>query len=148
MKHGLKNKGTLLDSLHVGVVVLDTNDNIVIFNRMAGELLQLDPESRIGTSVLLCHSEKAEAGVLKMLAQMRNGELKEYEGWVNFAGKIVYEYLYPLWDEKGKYVGAVAEIHDGTERAEYLKSKGEWKDLDMVGVGESSPRSPHPEMKG
>ncbi|MFW9799954.1 MAG: PAS domain-containing protein [Candidatus Thorarchaeota archaeon] len=147
MKLEEKIGGTLLDSLHVGVVVLDARDNIVIFNRMAGELLQLDPESRIGTSVLLCHSEKAEAGVLKMLGQMRSGELREYEGWVDFAGRIVYEYLYPLWDENGGYAGAVAEIHDGTERAEYLKSRGEWKDLDSVGIGERAPRSPHPEVK-
>ncbi|MFQ5831570.1 MAG: hypothetical protein ACE5H4_02615 [Candidatus Thorarchaeota archaeon] len=76
---------------------------------------------------------------------MRIGELKEYEGRVNFAGRVLYEYVYPLWSEDGENMGAIAALHDEGERAEYLKSKGEWKAPEMYGLGESSPRSPRPD---
>ena len=80
-----------------------------------------------------------------MIGQMKSGELKEYEGWVNFAGRILYEYIYPLWDDKGNYNGAVAELHDAAEKAEYLKSQSDWKAPDMHGLGESAPRRPREE---
>jgi len=134
--------GTLLDSVHVGIVVIDSDNCIIFFNRMAGEMLGQDAEGRIGTSILLCHPERAEPGVLKMIEQMKNGELKDYEGWVNFAGRMLYEYIYPLWDDDGNYSGAVAELHDAVEKAEYLKSQGDWMAPEMHGLGESAPRSP------
>ncbi|MHA2042414.1 MAG: PAS domain-containing protein, partial [Candidatus Thorarchaeota archaeon] len=55
----------LLDRLHAGVVVIDKDNKIVLFNELAGEMLNQDPKSRIGTSILLCHPERAEPGVLK-----------------------------------------------------------------------------------
>lgn len=145
MKLSGKNLGALLEIVHVGVVVIDSDNRIVVFNRMAGEMLGQDAESRIGTSILLCHPERAEPGVLMMIGQMKSGELQEYEGWVNFAGRILYEYIYPLWDDDGNYSGAVAELHEATEKAEYLKSQGDWKAPEMHGLGESAPRSTHPE---
>lgn len=141
----MTNLSKLLDSIHAGVVVIDSDNDIVFFNKLAGEMLGQDSDGRVGTSILLCHPERAEPGVLKMIGQMKSGELKEYEGWVNFAGRILYEYIYPLRDDDGNYSGAVAELHDATEKAEYLKSQGDWKAPEMHGLGESAPRSPGPE---
>jgi PAS domain S-box-containing protein len=124
------------------VVVIDKDNRIVLFNKLAGEMLNQDSESRIGTSILRCHPERAEQGVLKMIDQMKTGELKEYEGWVNFAGRVLYEYIYPLHDESGNYIGAVGEMHDASEKAEFLRAKGEFEKPEMHGLGESSPRSP------
>lgn len=135
----------LLDRMHAGVVVIDKNNKIVVFNELAGEMLNQNPSSRIGTSILRCHPERAEPGVLKMVDQMKSGELKEYEGWVNFAGRILYEYIYPLHDEKGNYIGAVGEMHDAQEKADYLKVRGKFEMPEMHGLGESSPRSPSAE---
>ncbi|MFQ5831569.1 MAG: hypothetical protein ACE5H4_02610 [Candidatus Thorarchaeota archaeon] len=42
MKLNAKNPETLLDSINVGVVMIDPDDRIVVFNRMAGETLQQD----------------------------------------------------------------------------------------------------------
>jgi PAS domain S-box-containing protein len=133
----------LLNRMHAGVVVIDKDDKIIVFNKLAGEMLNQDPKGRIGTSILLCHPERAEPGVLKMINQMKSGELKEYEGWVNFGGRVLYEYIYPLHDKNGNYIGAVGEMHDGTEKAAYLMAKGEFEMPEMHGLGESSPRSPN-----
>ena len=135
---------TAMDALNVAVVVIDDKERIVMFNRTAGELFGQDAQSRIDSSILRCHPERAEPGVLKMIGQMKSGELKKYQGWVNFRGKILYEFIYPLLDQNGKYMGAVAELHPAVEKAEYLKSQGEWKEPELHGEGASSPRSPHP----
>ncbi len=147
MNPPLKMLSKVLDSLHVGVVLIDKDQKILAFNRMASEMLGQDPAARIGTSLLLCHPERAEPGVMKMLGQMKSGELKQYQGWVNFMGRIMCEYICPVFDESGKYAGAVAEFHDGKEKAELLKMKGEFKEPQMHGLGDSSPRSPHTPAK-
>jgi PAS domain S-box-containing protein len=134
----------LIENLNIGIVVLNKENQIILFNRKAGEYFQQDCESRIGSSILRCHPERAEPGVLKMINQFKNGELSKYEGWVNFIGRYMYEYLYPIRSETGEYLATVSEIHDGTEKAEYLKSQGEWKPPEMHGTGASSPRLPFP----
>jgi PAS domain S-box-containing protein len=134
----------VVENLNVGIVVLNKENQIVLFNKRAGEFLQQDHEERIGSSILRCHPERAEPGVLRMIDQLKSGELEKYEGWVNFIGRYVYEYIYPLRNEAGEFLGTVSEIHDGKERVEYLKSKGEWKSPEMHGTGASSPRTPFP----
>ena len=134
----------LVDDLNVGICVLDKNNNIVVFNRKAGEQLQQDNESRIGSSILRCHPERAELGVMKMINDLKSGELEKYEGWVHFIGRYFYEYIYPLRDESGNHVATVMELHDAAERAEYLKMTEDWKPPPEHGRGESSPRIPFP----
>jgi PAS domain S-box-containing protein len=142
MDFALELMQQLIENLNVGIVVLNKDNQILIFNKKAGEFLQQDAKSRVGSSILRCHPERAEPGLLKMINQLKSGELSKYEGWVNFIGRYVYEYIYPIRNEAGEYVYTVSEIHDGAERAEYLKSQGEWKPPEMHGTGASSPRSP------
>lgn len=131
------------ENLNIGIVIVDNDDNIILFNKLAGEMLQQNPDSRIGTSILRCHGEVSEKPVLKMFEELRNRVMEHYEGWVNFKGRMLYEYIYPLWDENGVCLGIVEELHDAFEKSEYLKMKGEWKELHISGLGEKSPRSPH-----
>jgi len=131
------------ENLNVGIVIVDNDDNIILFNKLAGEMLQQDPDSRIGTSILRCHGEVSEKHVLKMFEDLKNRVMEHFEGWVNFKGRMLYEYIYPLWDENGVYLGMVEELHDAFEKSEYLKNKGEWEELHISGLGEKSPRSPH-----
>ncbi|MFW9959149.1 MAG: PAS domain-containing protein [Candidatus Odinarchaeota archaeon] len=144
MNIDFKTLHQVIENLNVGIVVLNKENQIILFNRKAGEFLQQDHESRLGSSILRCHPERAEPGVLKMIDQLKSGELSKYEGWVNFAGRYVYEYIYPLRNDAGEYIATVSEIHDGAERAEYLKDKGDWKAPEMHGTGASSPRTPFP----
>ncbi|UCE11501.1 MAG: hypothetical protein JSW61_06095 [Candidatus Thorarchaeota archaeon] len=73
---------------------------------------------------------------------MKRGELDQYGGFVHFAGRILFEYITPTRSSSGEYIGAIAEMRDAGERAEYLKSRGEWKEIEEHGFGDSSPRSP------
>ena len=77
-----------------------------------------------------------------MIDDLKNGVMEKFEGWVNFRGRMLYEYIYPLRDDAGNYLGVVEELHDAAEKAEYLKIKGDWKDIHISGLGEKSPRTP------
>lgn len=134
----------LVEDLNVGICVLDKTDKIVVFNRKAGEQLQQDNKSRISSSILRCHPERAELGVLKMIGELKAGKLEKYEGWVHFIGRHFYEYIYPIKDESGNYLATVMELHDAAERAEYLRMTEGWKPPEEHGLGESSPRTPFP----
>lgn len=136
----------LAENLNVGIVVVNPENKIVLFNRLAGEMLQQEPSSRIGTSILRCHGEVSERPVLKMLDDLRSKKMERYEGWVNFRGRMLFEHIYPIWSEDGTCLGVVEELHDAAEKAEYLKLKGDWQSIHVSGVGEKSPRSPHKEM--
>lgn len=133
-----------IDTLHIGIVLVDNDDKIVLFNRVAGEMLKQDPTSRVGTSIYRCHGGVSEPVVKKMLTDIRSGTLKYYEGWVDYLGRMLFEHIYPIRDEKGKCILVLEELHDAAEKAEHLKSRSEWKDIHVSGVGAKSPRSPKP----
>ncbi len=143
MKLTLEVLEKFAENLNIGIVIVDNDDKIILFNKLAGEMLQQNPDTRIGTSILRCHGEVSEKPVMKMFEDLRNRVMEYYEGWVNFKGRMLYEYIYPLWDENGVCLGVVEELHDAYEKSEYLKTKGEWKELHISGLGEKAPRSPH-----
>ncbi len=58
------------DNVNVGIVLVDNDDKIILFNKKAGEMLLQDPESRIGSSILRCHGEVSEKPVMKMITGM------------------------------------------------------------------------------
>ncbi|MHA2321903.1 MAG: PAS domain-containing protein, partial [Candidatus Thorarchaeota archaeon] len=58
----------LVEDLRVGICVLDKDDKIVVFNQKLAEQLQQE-ENRIDSSILRCHPERAEPGVLKMIGE-------------------------------------------------------------------------------
>jgi DUF438 domain-containing protein len=136
----------LLDSLHIGIVLLDAKDEIILFNRVAGEMLQQDPNERVGTSILRCHGEISEKPVKEMLSDLRQGNMERYEGWVNYRGRMLFEHIYPLLDSDGNCVAIVEELHDAEEKAKYLKSTGEWNDIHISGIGKKAPRKPNPDL--
>lgn len=130
----------VLDGLNIGVVATDENNNIVVFNRLAGEMFGEDPRSRIGTSILLCHPQESESAVLAMIAGMKNRVTERYGGWLNYRGRTLYEYICPIWNEKSEFAGMLIAVHDAEEKAELLKRLGEWEEPHVSGVGERSPR--------
>jgi len=136
----------IVDNLNIGIVIVDSDNMITLFNKLAGEMLQQEPSKRIGSSILRCHGEISEGPVLKMISDLKNRVMDHYEGWVNFRGRMLFEYIYPIWDSKGECVGIVEELHDAAEKAGYLKMKGEWKEIHVSGQGEKSPRSPHEQV--
>jgi DUF438 domain-containing protein len=134
----------LVEDLNVGICVLDKDDRIVIFNPKVAEQLQQDMD-RVNSSILRCHPERAEPGVLKMIGDLKSGKLDKYEGWVHFIGGYFYEYIYAIRDDNGNHLATVMELHDAADRAKYLRMTEGWEPPPEHGRGESSPRSPFPQ---
>ena len=99
----------LVEDLNVGVCVLDKDDKIVVFNRKVAEQLQQD-ESRVDSSILRCHPERAEPGLLKMIGELKSGELEKYEGWVHFIGRHFYESQFPARRVSGEDFDVIEEL--------------------------------------
>jgi PAS domain S-box-containing protein len=130
----------LVDQLKVGVVVIDPDNRIVLFNRLAGEMLQEDPQERCGSTIFSCHPRESDAKVAQLIEDIKAGVLDHYEGWVNYRGRMLYEYILPIRGSHGEYLGMINELHDAADQAESLRRLGEWKDVHLSGVGARAPR--------
>jgi DUF438 domain-containing protein len=131
---------SILDALNVGLVVVDADDRIVIFNRLAGEMLHEDPAERRGSTILSCHPRRSEGNVTKLIGDLRSGALHHYEGWVNYRGRMLYEYILPVRGPQGEYLGLIDELHDAADEVGMIRRLGERKDVHVSGIGERAPR--------
>ena len=130
------------DQLCVGLVLIDKDNRIVLFNRLAGQMLQVEPSERLGSTIFSCHPSESDAAVEKMIEEIRTGTLDHYEGWVNYRGRMLYEYIRPIRTDAGEYLGMIEELHDAQDRAEVLQARGQWQDVRVSGVGARAPRKP------
>lgn len=133
-------QSAIVDHLRVGLVVIDKDNRIVLFNRIAGEMLQEDPAERCGSTILSCHPRESDAKVEQLIGDIKAGGLDHYEGWVNYRGRMIYEYILPIRGSGGEYLGMVNELHDAADRADMLRRLGEWKEIHLSGVGARAPR--------
>jgi PAS domain S-box-containing protein len=132
----------MADHLTVGLVIIDKDDKIVLFNRLAGLMLHEEPADRLGSTIFSCHPPESDRAVAKLIQDIRTGVIDHYEGWVNYRGRMLYEQIRPIRTEQGEYLGMIEELHDAEDRAELLRLRGEWKDVHVSGVGSRAPRAP------
>ncbi len=135
-----KALSAILDGLHIGLAVADERGTIIVMNEKFGEMVQVNAKERVGSPLALCHPPEAMPNVDRLIADLRNRVKDREEAWVNFKGRVIYEYLYGIWDREGRFVGIADELHDAAERAEYLKLHGRWRELPVSGVGARGPR--------
>jgi PAS domain S-box-containing protein len=141
----LESSGVLsavADQLCIGLVLIDKDNRIVLFNRLAGLMLQVEPSERLGSTIFSCHPRDSDGAVKKLIDDIRTGVLDYYEGWVNYRGRMLYEYIRPIRTDAGEYLGMIEELHDAQDRAEVLQARREWHDIHLSGVGSRAPRSP------
>jgi PAS domain S-box-containing protein len=131
---------SVLDHLNVGLVVVDADGRIALFNRLAGEMLHEDPAERCGSTILSCHPSESEGKVEKLMGDLRTGALDHYEGWVNYRGRMLYEYILPVHGPQGEYLGMIEELHDAADDVEMMRRLGERKGVHVSGVGARAPR--------
>jgi PAS domain S-box-containing protein len=142
MEISLEFLQTIIDHLRIGVVVIDTDNKIALFNREAGEMLQVDPQTRVGSTIMSCHPRESDPAVKKLIDDIKLGAISHYEGWINYQGRMLYEYIHPIRDPDGTYVGMIEELHDGAERSQLMQRLGEWEDVRVSGIGKRAPRKP------
>lgn len=132
----------VLNAIDVGIVFIDADNKIVFFNSEAGEMLNEDPEKRIGTSVLLCHPKMSEQRVLQYIDEIRKGKRRVKAGILNYQGRHLEETFCPVFDDRGNYLGLIDLLHDAEEKVSLLKQLGKLEEIPthVSGVGEKAPR--------
>jgi PAS domain S-box-containing protein len=129
----------IIDALRIGIAVVDENNRIVLMNRLFGEMVQQNPQERTGTSVFNCHPSESKSAVERMISDLRHKTIDHAEAWINFRGRILYEYLYPIEDRDGHLIGIADELHDAADQYEYMRKLGISKELPISGLGERMP---------
>jgi hypothetical protein len=74
------------------------------------------------------------------MGDLRTGALDHYEGWVNYRGRMLYEYIFPIRGPEGEFLGMIEELHDAADEAGMMRRLGERKDVHVSGVGARAPR--------
>ena len=133
----------IINTIDLGIVFVDTDNKIVIFNHTAGDMLNVDPEERIGTSLLLCHPKESEQRVLQVIDFFRKNPQHRTKGEIfNVQGRYLQQTFYSIPDEKGNYMGVMMVFKDAKEMVSLLKQSGEFEEPRVVGVDEKRPRRP------
>ena len=133
----------VMNTIDTGIVFVDDSNQLVFFNRAAGEFLNMEPEERIGTSVSLCHPEKIEQKVQERIGQFRKDPQMKTKGRiVNFHGRYVRQTFFSVSDEQGKYLGIAGVFEDAEKMASLLKQLDKFKEPRVFGADDGSPSSP------
>lgn len=129
-----------LNSIGVGIVVIDQDDRIVFFNPEAGKMLNEEPEKRIGQSILLCHPKTSEKTVQQFIDDFRKDPQHRFKPQIlNYQGRYLEEDFFSVFDNEGKYLGLVELLYDAEEKVSLLKQLGKFEEPHVSGVGSKTP---------
>jgi PAS domain S-box-containing protein len=132
----------VLDNMDVGIVFIDADNKIVLFNREAGKMLNEDPEERIGTSILLCHPKESEEILREKIDEYRRGRVRVKHRITNYQGNYLQETFCPIFDDEGNYLGLMDVLHDASEKVSLLKELGKIESIPsgISGLGSRRPQ--------
>jgi len=133
----------VLNSIRLGIVVIDPDNRIVFFNREAGKMLNEEPEKRIGESILLCHPKTSEEDVRQFIDDFRKNPQHRFQRKIlNYQGRYLEEDFCSLFDDQGRYLGLVELLYDAEEKVSLLKQLGKFEEPHVSGVGSKVPQRP------
>jgi len=132
----------VLNSVGLGIVVIDPQNRIVFFNREAGKMLHEEPEKKIGQSILLCHPKTSEDKVRQFIDDFRKDPEHKFKPHIlNYQGRYLEEDFSSLFDDQGNYLGLVELLYDAEEKVSLLKQLGKFEEPPVSGVGARTPQS-------
>ena len=133
----------IMNTIDLGIVFVDADNKIVFFNRAAGEMLNVEPEERIGTSIFLCHPKVIEQKVEQRIDEFRKDPQRRTKGnIINYQGRYIQETFYSVSDQQEKYLGVIGVFQDVEEKVSLLKQLGKFEEPRVFGVGERRPQKP------
>ena len=121
-----KLSNRILDSLPVEFSFVDAEDTVLLFNKN-GDRIFPRPASIIGRKVQDCHPRKSLDKVQQILDEMRAGERKTAEFWINLGEKKIHIRYFAVLDDDKKYLGCLEVSQDVTD---IMKLEGEKRLLD------------------
>lgn len=99
---------TILNSTHDGIIAIDLQENIIIFNKAAEHLIGINMQEALKSKI------KKIVPTTRLPQVMRSGNSELYQEQEINNTKIITNRM-PVFDQCGKITGAVAVFHDISE---------------------------------
>jgi len=105
-------------SMRQGVVFIDDQNRIAYWNPSAGEIRNIQQDNVLGQSILECHSFQSHPKVLKIIEDLRSGNVKGHHLMnIQMMNGKFYDNTYSaVWDSRSKYLGVIVVSQEVTER--------------------------------
>jgi PAS domain S-box-containing protein len=116
----------IFDALPVDITFVDEADTVRYYSRHDDRIFRRTP-AIIGRKVQQCHPQQSIDKVNKVVSELKSGERKVAEFWIDLKGRKVYIRYFPVKDKAGKYIGVVEVSQDITD---IQKIEGEKRLLD------------------
>jgi two-component system phosphate regulon sensor histidine kinase PhoR len=122
-----KNKiEAILSSMREGVIVIDKNENIVLFNSSLAKILELRSEKYIGKPFWEIISNNEVNSILKKALKKKNSFSVQASILQRSETRNVQIQTAPITDNKGRLLGLVGVFHDVTELRKFEKARSEF----------------------
>src|SRR3989339_172242 len=83
----------IMDSLDVGIIFVDENNDIIFINKSAEKIRQMKSEERVGTSILDCHGGMMNNKVLEVMDNFKKDHNSTRHKLIKTQGKYAYNKL-------------------------------------------------------
>jgi len=122
-----KNKmKAILSSMREGVVVIDKDENIVLFNSSLAAMLELRSEKYIGKPFWEIISNDEVNSILKKALKKKNSFSVQVSILQPSEARNIQIQTAPITDHKGTLLGLVGVFHDVTELKKFEKARSEF----------------------
>jgi two-component system, CitB family, sensor kinase len=110
-----QEKHAIVESIHEGVIAIDTDGRITVVNETAHKILGVPNE-------ILLRGKRIEEVIenTKLLEVVRNGQA-EYDKEILIFGDVFLANRIPIFNKKGNVIGAVASLRNKSELAHLLQ---------------------------
>jgi two-component system, CitB family, sensor kinase len=110
-----QEKHAILESIHEGIIAIDTDGRITVVNETAHKILEVPNET-------LLRGKRIEEVIenTNLLEVVRNGKA-EYDKEINIFGDVFLANRIPIFNKKGDVIGAVASLRNKSELAQLLQ---------------------------
>ena len=118
----------IFKTIPIDITFIDKDDRVRFFGE--GERIFPRTSSILGRPVQLCHPPRSVHIVNKILEAFKNGRKNSAEFWINMGGKLIYIRYFPVFDDKGSYIGTIEITQDisSIKKIEGEKRLLEWED--------------------
>ena len=106
----------IMDSLDVGIIFVDGNNDILFVNKSAEKIRLMKSEESVGTSILDCHGGKMNHRVLEVMNSFKNEKNFSRHKVIKTQGKYFDNIYNVVKDNQSGYLGVVLLSQDVTEK--------------------------------
>jgi len=117
----------LIENMGEGLIVTDAENKVLLVNRMAEAILNIDGDELVGKSAYDCHKPETRKKVEAVIAKFKSESLEErhpYEMKIETGTKVIRGNIAPIYSEpQGEFLGVALLLQDITRLAEIDRMK-------------------------